>query len=206
MMASSRATNWVRFRHQGETGFGVLTRSEISVHDGEMFGVAKPSGERLALVGCRTAGADRADQDRRALEQFPRTRSQAEFAAAGGAAVSPEGHHQRRGAGRRDRTLLPAMTARPPMRVNSASSSGNPAAVFHPMRPMTSSSAIPASTTSPPTIFSIVTRPLPNGRGPRVLTDTGRSVPSSPPASILPVWWCVPSSIVWNVRTTRYLT
>jgi len=49
MMASSRATNWVRFRHQGETGFGVLVGSEISVHAGEMFGTAKPSGERLAL-------------------------------------------------------------------------------------------------------------------------------------------------------------
>ena len=42
-------TNWVRFRHQGETGFGTLTQSDIAVHDGEMFGAAKPSGQQLAL-------------------------------------------------------------------------------------------------------------------------------------------------------------
>ena len=36
-MMASRMTNWVRFRHQGKTGFGTLTQSEISVHDGEMF-------------------------------------------------------------------------------------------------------------------------------------------------------------------------
>ena len=29
MMASRRMTNWVRFRHQGKTGFGTLTQSEI---------------------------------------------------------------------------------------------------------------------------------------------------------------------------------
>jgi 2-keto-4-pentenoate hydratase/2-oxohepta-3-ene-1,7-dioic acid hydratase in catechol pathway len=50
MTALSGATNWIRFRHQGETGFGVLTESEISVHAGEMFGATKPSGERLALA------------------------------------------------------------------------------------------------------------------------------------------------------------
>ena len=42
-------TNWVRFRHQGATGFGVLTQSEIAVHDGEMFGGAKPTGKVLSL-------------------------------------------------------------------------------------------------------------------------------------------------------------
>jgi len=49
MSASSGATNWIRFRHRGATGFGVLTASEIAVHAGEMFGAAKPSGELLAL-------------------------------------------------------------------------------------------------------------------------------------------------------------
>ena len=34
-------TNWVRFRHQGKTGFGTLTQSGIIVHDGEMFGARK---------------------------------------------------------------------------------------------------------------------------------------------------------------------
>ena len=42
-------TNWVRFRHQGNTGFGTLTQSGIAVHDGEMFGTARPSGQQLAL-------------------------------------------------------------------------------------------------------------------------------------------------------------
>jgi Domain of unknown function (DUF2437) len=50
-------TNWVRFRHRGKTGFGTLktgfgtlAQSEIAVHEGEMFGTAKPSGQQLALV------------------------------------------------------------------------------------------------------------------------------------------------------------
>jgi hypothetical protein len=42
-------TRWVRFRHQGRVGFGTLTRSDIAVHDGEMFGDARPNGQRLAL-------------------------------------------------------------------------------------------------------------------------------------------------------------
>ena len=31
-------TNWLRFRHKGDTGFGTLTPSGISCIDGEMFG------------------------------------------------------------------------------------------------------------------------------------------------------------------------
>ncbi len=42
-------TNWVRFRHQGRIGFGTLTQSDIAVHDGEMFGDARPNGQQLAL-------------------------------------------------------------------------------------------------------------------------------------------------------------
>ena len=42
-------TSWVRFRHQGKTGFGTLTQSDIAVHDGEMFGAARPNGQQLAL-------------------------------------------------------------------------------------------------------------------------------------------------------------
>jgi len=42
-------TNWVRFRHQGKTGFGTLTQSDIAVHDGEMFNGARPNGQQLAL-------------------------------------------------------------------------------------------------------------------------------------------------------------
>ena len=35
---------WLRFRHAGTTGFGTLTASGISVHDGEMFGRNAPNG------------------------------------------------------------------------------------------------------------------------------------------------------------------
>jgi 2-keto-4-pentenoate hydratase/2-oxohepta-3-ene-1,7-dioic acid hydratase in catechol pathway len=42
-------TSWLRFRHKGDTGFGTLTPSGISVHRGDMFGTAKPSGQVLAL-------------------------------------------------------------------------------------------------------------------------------------------------------------
>src|SRR5437762_12476600 len=42
-------THWVRFRHRDAIGFGTLTRSEINVHDGELFGQSQPSGCRLAL-------------------------------------------------------------------------------------------------------------------------------------------------------------
>ena len=42
-------TSWVRFRHQGRTGFGTLTQSDIIVHDGEMFDGARPNGRQLAL-------------------------------------------------------------------------------------------------------------------------------------------------------------
>jgi 2-keto-4-pentenoate hydratase/2-oxohepta-3-ene-1,7-dioic acid hydratase in catechol pathway len=42
-------TYWVRFRHQGISGFGTISQSEISVHDGEMFGKSSANGRRLAL-------------------------------------------------------------------------------------------------------------------------------------------------------------
>jgi 2-keto-4-pentenoate hydratase/2-oxohepta-3-ene-1,7-dioic acid hydratase in catechol pathway len=42
-------TSWVRFRHQGKTGFGTLTQSDIIAHDGEMFDGARPNGRQLAL-------------------------------------------------------------------------------------------------------------------------------------------------------------
>lgn len=42
-------TSWVRFNHQGNACFGTLVQSDIIVHDGDMFGSAKPSGQRLAL-------------------------------------------------------------------------------------------------------------------------------------------------------------
>jgi 2-keto-4-pentenoate hydratase/2-oxohepta-3-ene-1,7-dioic acid hydratase in catechol pathway len=42
-------TRWVRFRYEARTGFGTLTPSGISVHDGEMFAVAQPTGQVLSL-------------------------------------------------------------------------------------------------------------------------------------------------------------
>jgi hypothetical protein len=36
-------TNWARFKHQGNTGFGTLIQSDIG-HDGNMFDSARPSG------------------------------------------------------------------------------------------------------------------------------------------------------------------
>jgi 2-keto-4-pentenoate hydratase/2-oxohepta-3-ene-1,7-dioic acid hydratase in catechol pathway len=42
-------THWIRFRHHDTTGFGTISKSEISVHDGEMFGDSKDTGRRLAL-------------------------------------------------------------------------------------------------------------------------------------------------------------
>jgi hypothetical protein len=38
-------TDWVRFKHQGNTGFGTLMQSEIIGHDGDMFDGARPSGQ-----------------------------------------------------------------------------------------------------------------------------------------------------------------
>ena len=42
-------TYWVRFRHQDVTGFGTISQSEISVHDGDMFGKSRANGARIAL-------------------------------------------------------------------------------------------------------------------------------------------------------------
>jgi 2-keto-4-pentenoate hydratase/2-oxohepta-3-ene-1,7-dioic acid hydratase in catechol pathway len=42
-------TAWVRFRHEGAAGFGTLTSKGINVHDGEMFGHARPNGRVLPL-------------------------------------------------------------------------------------------------------------------------------------------------------------
>lgn len=42
-------TSWVRFRHQDTIGFGALSGGDIAVHEGDMLGANKPSGQRLAL-------------------------------------------------------------------------------------------------------------------------------------------------------------
>ncbi|TGN90463.1 FAA hydrolase family protein [Bradyrhizobium yuanmingense] len=47
MMTS--VTKWLRFRHAGTTGFGTLTSSGITVHEGDMFGRNAATGKILAL-------------------------------------------------------------------------------------------------------------------------------------------------------------
>ena len=42
--------SWVRFMLDGATGFGTLDDATITVHDGDMFGAARPSGRRVALA------------------------------------------------------------------------------------------------------------------------------------------------------------
>jgi len=42
-------TAWIRFRHEGAAGFGTLTSTGVSVHDGEMFGHPRPNGRVIAL-------------------------------------------------------------------------------------------------------------------------------------------------------------
>ncbi|MCC8945803.1 MULTISPECIES: fumarylacetoacetate hydrolase family protein [Bradyrhizobium] len=45
----ANVTRWVRFRHHAEIGFGQLIPSGISVHEGDMFGDMRPTGQTLAL-------------------------------------------------------------------------------------------------------------------------------------------------------------
>lgn len=42
-------TKWVRFRAGGAVGFGTIAHSDITVHDGDMFGASKPTGQTLQL-------------------------------------------------------------------------------------------------------------------------------------------------------------
>jgi ketopantoate reductase/2-keto-4-pentenoate hydratase/2-oxohepta-3-ene-1,7-dioic acid hydratase in catechol pathway len=41
--------HWIRFEHQGQTGFGTLEGDIIAVHDGAMFEDPEPTGTTLAL-------------------------------------------------------------------------------------------------------------------------------------------------------------
>jgi 2-keto-4-pentenoate hydratase/2-oxohepta-3-ene-1,7-dioic acid hydratase in catechol pathway len=42
-------TRWVRFEHLGQAGFGTLDGTAVSVHEGDMFGAARPTGQTLPL-------------------------------------------------------------------------------------------------------------------------------------------------------------
>jgi 2-keto-4-pentenoate hydratase/2-oxohepta-3-ene-1,7-dioic acid hydratase in catechol pathway len=43
--------HWVRFQHDGRTGFGTLSGDTITVYDGEMFAQPKRTDKTVALVG-----------------------------------------------------------------------------------------------------------------------------------------------------------
>ncbi len=44
---------WVRYDHQGTTGFGTLSGNQVSVHQGDMYNEAMPTGESLSLDAIR---------------------------------------------------------------------------------------------------------------------------------------------------------
>jgi len=41
---------WLRYAHAGSTGFGTLTGDRISVHEGDMYANARPTGQTLGLT------------------------------------------------------------------------------------------------------------------------------------------------------------
>jgi ketopantoate reductase/2-keto-4-pentenoate hydratase/2-oxohepta-3-ene-1,7-dioic acid hydratase in catechol pathway len=43
-------THWIRYEKGGKRGFGTLEAETISVHEGDMFAGAKPTGEKLKLA------------------------------------------------------------------------------------------------------------------------------------------------------------
>jgi len=45
--------HWLRFTHQGSTGFGMVDKDTIQVCTGDLFDGAEPTGERLALDAVR---------------------------------------------------------------------------------------------------------------------------------------------------------
>lgn len=45
--------HWLRFEHQGKTGFGTLEGDKIKVHSGDMFNSPSATGETLALAGVK---------------------------------------------------------------------------------------------------------------------------------------------------------
>ena len=49
--ANHTITRWVRFEHQGTTGFGTLAGDQVVAHRGDMFGAAQPTGQTLPLAG-----------------------------------------------------------------------------------------------------------------------------------------------------------
>ena len=48
--ANTSAKHWVRYSHQGQSGFGLLNDDQIAVHTGDMYESPNPTGEQLALA------------------------------------------------------------------------------------------------------------------------------------------------------------
>jgi 2-keto-4-pentenoate hydratase/2-oxohepta-3-ene-1,7-dioic acid hydratase in catechol pathway len=46
-------TAWVRFRHDGATGFGILAGDRVDVFEGDMFAQPAATGRQLALAGLK---------------------------------------------------------------------------------------------------------------------------------------------------------
>jgi 2-keto-4-pentenoate hydratase/2-oxohepta-3-ene-1,7-dioic acid hydratase in catechol pathway len=44
---------WIRFEHQGRSGFGTLQGDQVQPHDGDMFGQPVPAGAPLPLAALR---------------------------------------------------------------------------------------------------------------------------------------------------------
>jgi len=44
---------WVRFEHQGQAAFGTLDGTTVAVHEGDMFGTTRPTGQTLAPSGLK---------------------------------------------------------------------------------------------------------------------------------------------------------
>jgi 2-keto-4-pentenoate hydratase/2-oxohepta-3-ene-1,7-dioic acid hydratase in catechol pathway len=51
--ANDGITRWVRFEHQGSTGFGTLAGDTVAEHAGDMFGAPRPTGRQLPLSGLK---------------------------------------------------------------------------------------------------------------------------------------------------------
>ena len=45
--------HWIRFEHQGRTGFGTVENDSIKVHAGDMFGSARPTGAIVSLAAVK---------------------------------------------------------------------------------------------------------------------------------------------------------
>ena len=199
-------TNWVRFRHQGNTGFGTLTQSDIIVHDGEMFGAARPSGQQLALDDVELLAPTAPSKIIALWNNFHALAAKLNMpepaeplyllkaptsVTAPGAVIQCPTSYDGKTTYEGELGIVIGKTC------SEVSADEADEFIFG----YTCVNDVTASTT-----FSTATRPFRNGRAPRALTAPARSVPSSPPASIPQASWCAPFSTARNARTIRSRT